>query len=129
MTQNTTLMEPIIITHEAKRKQTKNQLDTKIMEAIDESLASFGESVKQVIYFQLESSYHVKKQDIPRKIEEFAVAIEGIFGIGARLIEMKILETLYANVEGFTYVPKDQDLVFKDYVQNVKSFLMNSVSK
>ena len=120
-------MEPIIITHEANRKQTKNQLDTKIMDAIDESLASFGESVKQVIYFQLENSYHVKKQDIPRKIEEFAVAIEGIFGIGARLIEMKIIETLYANAEGFTYVPKDEDLVFKDYVQNVKSFMMTSV--
>ena len=129
MTEKTTLMEPIFITHEAKGKQTKNQLDTKIMEAIDESLASFGESVKQVVYFQLENSYHVKKQDIPRRIEEFAAAIEGIFGIGARLIEMKIIETLYANAEGFLYIPKDEDLVFKDYVQNVKSFLMNSVSK
>jgi hypothetical protein len=127
MAQIPTLMEPICITHEAKRKQTKNQLDTKIMDAIDESLASFGESVKQVVYFQLENSYNVKKQDIPCRIEEFTVAIEGIFGIGARLIEMKILETLYARAEGFVYVPKGEDLVFKDYVQNVKSFLMNSV--
>ena len=124
----TTFVEPIYITHETKIKQTKNQLDTKIVEAIDESLASFGESVKQFVYFQLENSYHLKKQDVPSKIEEFAVAIEGIFGIGARLIEMKIIETLYAKAEGFLYVPKDEDLLFKDYVQNLRRFLVNSVT-
>ena len=118
----TTLMHPIIITHEASRKQTKNQLDATIVEAVDESLGSFGESVKQVVYYQLESSYHVKKQDIPRKIEEFVTAVEGIFGVGARLIEMKILETLYARTTGFAYFPVGKDLVFKDYVRSIRSF-------
>jgi hypothetical protein len=128
MTQITTLMEPIYITHKTKRNQTKNQLDMKIIDAIDESLASFGESVKSAVYFQLENGYNVKKQDIPSRIEEFATAIEAIFGIGARLIEMKIIETLYASAKGFMYIPKSEDLVFKDYVQSVKSFLMSSVT-
>jgi hypothetical protein len=127
MTQTTTI-EPICITHETKRKSMKNQLDATIMEAIDESLASFGDSVRQVIYFQLQNAYHVSKQEIPTKLEEFAAAIEGVFGIGARLIEMKIIETLYAKAEGFLYVPKDEDLLFKDYVQNLRRFLVNSVT-
>jgi len=127
MTQTTT-MEPICITHENKRKPLKNKLDTTILEAVDESLASFGDSVKQVVYFQLQNNYHVQKQEIPTRIEEFAAAIEGVFGIGARLIEMKIIETLYAKAEGFLYVPKDEDLLFKDYVQNLRHFLVNSVT-
>ena len=128
MTQ-TALVEPIVITHETMTKQAKNQLDLTIVEAIDESLTSFGESVKQVVYFQLENIYHVKKQDMPRKIEEFVKTVEGIFGIGARLIEMKILETLYARAQEFAYFPESKDLVFKDYVQNLRHFLVNSVTK
>ena len=116
------IMEPICITHENKRKPLKNKLDTTILEAVDESLASFGDSVRQVVYFQLQNIHHVPKQEIPTRIEEFAAAIEGIFGIGAQLIEMKIIETLYAKAEGFLYVPKDEDLMFKDYVQNLRGF-------
>jgi len=123
----TTHMEPICITHESKRKPLKNQLDATIMEAVDESLASFGDSVRKVVYFQLQNNYNVPKKDIPAKIEEFAAAIEGIFGMGARLIEMKIIETLYAKAKGFLYIPKNEDLLFKDYVQNLRRFLVNSV--
>jgi hypothetical protein len=118
----TTLIQPIIVTHDPKGRQTRNKLDATIAEAVDESLGSFGESVKQVVYYQLENSYHVKKQDIPVKIEEFVTAVEGIFGIGARLIEMKILETLYARTSGFAYFPESEDLVFKDYVRSLRSF-------
>jgi hypothetical protein len=124
----TITMESILITHGNKRKPLKTQLDMKIMEAVDESLASFGDSVRQVVYFQLQSNYNVPKQEIPTKIEEFAEAIEAIFGIGARLIEMKIIETLYSKANGFLYVPKDEDLMFKDYVQNLRGFLASSIT-
>jgi regulatory protein YycI of two-component signal transduction system YycFG len=124
----TILVDPMHVTHEDKRKRIKNRLDAKILEAVDESLAAFGESVRQVIYFQLRNNYNVKKQEIPSRIEEFATAIEEIFGMGAKLIEMKIMETLYANAAGFSYMPKDEDLVFKDYVQTIRCFLTSSVS-
>jgi len=124
----TITMESILITHGNKRKPLKTQLDMKIMEAVDESLASFGDSVRQVVYFQLQSNYNVPKQEIPTKIEEFAEAIEAIFGIGARLIEMKIIETLYSKANGFLYIPKDENLMFKDYVQNLRGFLVSSIT-
>jgi hypothetical protein len=124
----TITMESILITHGNKRKPLKTQLDMKIMEAVDESLASFGDSVRQVVYFQLQSNYNVPKQEIPTKIEEFAEAIEAIFGIGARLIEMKIIETLYSKANGFLYIPKDEDLMFKDYVQNLRGYLVSSIT-
>jgi hypothetical protein len=118
-----TLARPTYTADSWEGKHAEEPLDTKIFEAIDESLASFGESVKQVVYFQLQTSHHVEKRDIPSRIEEFALTIEEIFGVGAKLIEMKIMETLYARMEGFLYIPKNNDLMFKDYVQNVRHFM------
>lgn len=124
----TIVMEPIRITSESKKESLKNRLDMTIMEAVDESLASFGESVRKVVYSQLQNNYNLPKQEIPTRIEEFAAAIEGIFGIGARLIEVKIIETLCAKAKGFLYVPKEGELLFKDYVQNFRHFLVTSVT-
>ena len=118
----TITMESTLITYSNKGKPLKNQIDMKIMEAIDESLASFGDAVKQVVYFQLQSNYNLPKQEIPSKIEEFTETLEAIFGIGARLIEMKIIETLHSKANGFLYVPKDEDFMLKDYVQNLRCF-------
>jgi hypothetical protein len=124
----TIVMEPIRITSESKKESLKNRLDMTIMEAVDESLASFGESVRKVVYSQLQNYYNLPKQEIPTRIEEFAAAIEGIFGIGARLIEVKIIQTLYTKAKGFLYVPKEGELLFKDYVQNLRHFLVTSVT-
>jgi len=121
----TVVMKPIRTPLTRKKESQKHDLDETIMEAVDETLESFGDSVRKVIYFQLQNNYNVPKQEIPTRIEEFAAAIEEIFGIGARLIEMKIIETLCAKAEGFLYVPKDEDLLFKDYVQNLRSYLVN----
>ena len=123
----TITMEPIYLSNEDERKRLKSQLDATILEAVDESLAAFGESVKQGVYFYLENKYHIEKQDIPSKIDEFASGIEEVFGIGAKLIEMKIMQTLYAKVNGFLYVPKRDELVFKDYVETVRCFLSSTV--
>jgi hypothetical protein len=124
----TALAEPACPTRLYERKHDENELDTEILKVIDESLASFGESVKQVVYFQLQTNHQVNKQDIPCRIEEFASTIEEIFGIGARLIEMKIMETLCAKTEGFLYIPRSKDLLFKDYVQSLRSFRANLTS-
>lgn len=115
----TILTQRVCITHEEKRKYTQNKLDKTILEAIDESLASFGESVRKNFYLQLQNDYHIEKQDIPSKIDEFTLAIEEIFGAGAKLIEMKIMETLHMKMQGFLYISKNKDLIFKDYMQSI----------
>ena len=127
MTQ-TTLIEQVCITREERGRPIDSQLDLKILSAVDDSLASFGESVKQVVYFQLQNKYQMEKQEIPSRIDEFALAIEEIFGIGARLIEMKIMEILCSMAEGFLYVPKDENLTFKEYVQTIRCYLARSVT-
>ena len=51
-----------------------------LIEAIDESFSSLGESPKQAILFHLENTFKIKKQEIPNKIDSFDHAIKKLFG-------------------------------------------------
>ncbi len=63
-----------------------------LLEAIDEGLSSLGESPKRAIYYHLEKSFSIKKQEIPYKVEAFVDAIERIFGSGADFLEILIMK-------------------------------------
>ena len=123
MTETTNIEINWTVLRENKRKPCENNMKATLLSAVDESLSSFGDSFKQVIYFQLANTYHIKKHEIPNKINEFADAIEEIFGIGAKLIEMKIIKALYEKVEGFTYIAEKEDLIFTEYIENLRRFL------
>jgi hypothetical protein len=123
MTETTNMEINWMILRENKKKPCKSNMEGTLLSAVDESLSSFGDSFKQVIYFQLANTYHIKKQEIPNKIAEFADAIEEIFGIGAKLIEMKIIKALYKKVRGFTYIAEKEDLIFTEYIENLRHFL------
>jgi len=97
-----------------------------MIEAVDEVFSSIGHSCKQAIYFRLENTFKIKKQEIPLKIEDFANAIEQIFGIGAKFIEMKIIEVLHEKTQDFVYFPEKEDLVFTEYVAGLRSFFMTA---
>jgi hypothetical protein len=72
---------------------------TKIMlAAIEEGLSSLGDSPKDAIFYHLESSFQLKKEDIPSNLTEFKQALERIFGPGAPLLEKAITKSLYAKL-------------------------------
>jgi hypothetical protein len=106
-----------------KHNLRENSFETAILDAVDEGFAPFGRFGKQVIYLHLENTFKIKKQEIPYKIEEFAEAIEQIFGTGAKLIEIKILELLHERIQDFVHFPKKGELAFAEYVDDLRSFL------
>jgi hypothetical protein len=106
-----------------KHKPRENSFETAILEAIDEGFAPFGRFGRQVLYLHLENTFKIKKQEIPYKIGEFAVAIEQIFGAGAKLIEIRILEVLHERIQDFVHFPKKGELAFTEYVDDLRSFL------
>jgi len=108
---------------EKERKSYGFSSEAIIREAVDEVFSSLGQSCKQALYFQLENTFKIQKREIPFKIEDFADAIEQIFGIGAKFIEMKIIAVLHEKTRGFTYFPKKKDLVFAEYVASLRHFL------
>lgn len=66
-----------------------------LLDAIDQGLSSLGDSPKEAIFFHLESSFQLRKEDIPMNLTEFKQALERIFGPGAPYLEKLILKSLY----------------------------------
>jgi hypothetical protein len=71
-----------------------------LLEAVDWGLSSLGETPKQAMYFHLENSFGVRKEEIPYKVEAFVGAVEEIFGLGAGFLENLILRRLCDKVGG-----------------------------
>jgi len=92
-----------------------------LMEAIDEGLASLGKSCKQVIYFHLEKGFNLDKQEIPFRLEEFAEALENVFGVGAKILEIRIMENLFKKIGPVhSCFQTQKNLEFVQYVEAVK---------
>jgi len=92
-----------------------------LLEAIDEGLSCLGESEKRTIYFYLKKKYMISKRDIPVRIEEFTEAIEDIFGMGAKLLEIKIMKNLFTKMGySFPYLHTQEGLEFAKYIDSAR---------
>lgn len=99
-----------------------------LLEAVDKGLSSLGDSAAQAIYFYLEKTFSIKKQDIPNKIEDFSQAMKNILGVGARIVEIQIIKCLYEKVGcDFKYYPEKDDLLFTEYVKAASLYSDNYI--
>jgi len=95
----------------------KKSFERLLLKAIDEGLSSLGESPKRAVFFYLEKKFNIKKRHIPYKTEEFVNALEKIFGLGAKFLEILILKQLYEKVgQIFEWNEKQTDLIFTEYI-------------
>jgi hypothetical protein len=96
-----------------------------LLESVDEGLSSLGETCKQAIYFHLEKKFKLHKQDIPFRIEDFTEAMENIFGVGAKVLEIRIMKNLFQNMGyPFPYFrPRTQKyLEFTKYIESARVY-------
>ena len=107
-----------------KKQKNEDKFKVAMIGAIDESFSSFSNLDKQEIYFHLENAFKLNKQEIPFKIKDFADAIEQIFGIGAKLIEIKIIEALHRRIPDFMFTPKRSAITLKEYAASLRTFLL-----
>jgi len=96
-----------------------------VAEAIDDVFSVLGIENKQAIYRQLKNNCGINENEIAYKIEDFARAIDQIFGSGAKLIEIKIMELLHAKFEDLSYIPKKGELNFVEFVYNLQRHLQS----
>ena len=91
-------------------------------EAVGEALSSLRYISKQTVYSSLEKAFNIRKQDIPYRIDDFADAIETIFGVGAKLIEIRIMKRIYEKIgQSYKYSPEGKDLIFTEYLNAAKA--------
>lgn len=101
----------------------KKSFEELFLEAVDEALASLGDSVKQAIYFHLEKEFQIAKKEIPHHLNEFANGLEKIFGLGARFIEILIMKNLYQKIGKSLVWDESKELIFIEYVTAAKRSL------
>jgi len=92
-----------------------------LLVAVEEGLSSLGNSPKQAIFFHLEGSFKITKEDIPGNLAEFAEALEGIFGPGASYLQRLIVKHLYEKL-GLKF-EEEEMWNFLNYIDNAKKHL------
>jgi len=109
---------------------SRKDFDKLLLEAVDEGLSSVGESSKQAIYFHLEKSFSIKREEIPCKIEVFEHSIKRIFGLGADFLEVLIMKRIHEKVGGRFKWRRSQDFTFAEYVAAARrSYLARKETK
>jgi len=115
-----------IQSNKKNQKADENKFEVTIIEAINESLSTFENLDKQKFYSNLKHAFKISKQEIPWKIEDFTTALEKIFGIGAKLIEIRIIEAIHKRIPEFIFTPKKGVIIFNEYVDSLCAFLIES---
>ncbi len=86
-----------------------------LVEAIEEGLNSIGPSISDALFFYLQKSASIQPDQHAIDPEAFDDGLKKIFGVGAKIIEKKILEFLYLKLEAPQKIKDD----FR-FVQEVK---------
>jgi hypothetical protein len=104
----------------------KKAFEKLLLEAIDEALASLGDSARQAIYFHLENKFKIAKKEIPDHLEDFTGGLEKIFGLGARFIEILIMKNLYGKIGQPLKWDEGKELSFVEYMAAAKQSFLRS---
>jgi len=106
------------------KKCESKKFELILLETLDEALSTLGENVKKTIYFYLQQKFFIAKNEIPYKIDDFSNALEQIFGLGARKLEILIMTKLNQKIkacykwEGPNWLVPE--LTFSQYVELLK---------
>jgi hypothetical protein len=111
---------PVLIELEIKPNQSFFDV---LLESIDDAFLTLGEATRMSIYLYFENNWGLKKQEIPFRLGDFQNALEQLFGVGARNLEILFIKKLHDKLKT-TYkwdmpswvVP---ELTFKEYINLV----------
>jgi hypothetical protein len=87
-----------------------------LIDAVDYGLLAAGQIVRATIYQCVEERYHIKREEIPDKLDAFYLALQEILGRGAESIKRLIMKSLYIRV-GLEF-RENKNWTLADYVQN-----------
>ena len=94
------------------------QFGSAVLGAVDEGLLVYGEPVRHALYYSVEAKYHVKREQIPDRIEEFHKATGELCGYGGRVTERLIAKSLYSRL-GLDFV-EHKEWTLVEYVRHAK---------
>ena len=88
------------------------------LDCVDEGLSVLGNEPRQAIYQYLSTIHSLEREQIPDKVDEFALGMRKALGSASRVIERLILKKLFQRIGStFREIP---DSEFTDYVIDAK---------
>jgi hypothetical protein len=107
----------------AQVAERQGSFDQMLTDAVDDAFSILGNQAKAILCNYLKENRGITLQKLSTQIEEFAVAVEQIFGESARLLEIKIIHNLHNMVPSFSYMAEnDETLSFVGYVEALRLF-------
>jgi signal peptidase I len=76
----------------------EKNLNRLLLASIDEALSVLGSEAKASLFHILENQFFLKKDEIPKRIDEFSVAMQKIFGNGSANIDLLLVNTFKKNL-------------------------------
>lgn len=101
----------------------KLDFERTLLRAVDYGLLALGETPKKAIYYHLKRKFQLEKENIPEAPEEFARALNSIFGPGAEIIEELIVKDLYGRLE--LDFEEKMDFEFASYVRQAQESVID----
>jgi hypothetical protein len=92
-----------------------------LLEAVDHALLVLGETARLAIYDCVESSYQIRREEIPEKLEALHGALTDLLGKGGNMVERVAAEDLYKSLH-LTFEP-NEDWTLIDYVNHAKRIM------
>lgn len=105
---------------------TRQIFDSLLLNVVDSALCSLGDSCQQAIYFHLEKTFSIEKQEIPEKIDEFDRSMKAIFQQGAFFLEKAVLQDLCQELGVKFESSSDRD--FPLAIQHVREIALGGLS-
>lgn len=121
-----------------KANDSDKKFDQYLLEAIDETLSSLGEVVKNAVIEHLKNEFQINKNDIPQKICDFSKIVHKVFGLGADRLELKIVKNLSSKLQVDVHLTEYEwplskwiinDISFTEYVANLRISYAKTVEK
>jgi hypothetical protein len=124
MTQTETIESAFEIALENQKEHSERGVFGNLFsEAVDSAFSMLGDQGKRLIYQHLEDTYGISREKIPNEVGRFAEILEGIFGLAARLFEIRIMGVLHRKVPDFNFSAGDENFSFVGYVEALRLFL------
>ena len=82
-----------------KKPKSNQELDSIILETIDDVLSLLGESPKKEIYFHLWKDFRINREEIPDNLANFSDALGKLLGEGAKLLEINFMKKLQTKIK------------------------------
>ncbi len=96
---------------------------------LDETFSYLGENAKQTIYYHLEHKFGIRRSEIPCRVEDFSSAMDKIFGLANKSIEVVLVQKLHEKVGCEFRAASIGDFTFPKYVNMVRKKVVAAETK